>query len=205
MKFKAGDKVRVKKFESRPGNWNWEGKMDHLMGKIVKIKNAWGADCYDVYDEVHKRTWIFKEDQIEEPANETIVIYRKDNKIIALDKRTGNKTEARCCPEDTFDFKTGAKLAFERLMQCPNKSDKTKYYSGKIIFTKGDKCFKTGHIYEVVNGRIKYPGKKIFLPIIGERLKDIEDVKDYFAKPSNRKRKSGWTLSGLELIEVEDD
>ena len=30
-----------------------------------------------------------------------------------------------------------------------------KLYNGKIIFTKGDEMFKTGHIYEVKDGRIK--------------------------------------------------
>lgn len=50
------------------------------------------------------------------PLNETIVIFRKDNKVIALDKRTGKKVEARCNPADEFDFYIGAKLAFQRLM-----------------------------------------------------------------------------------------
>lgn len=47
---------------------------------------------------------------------ETIVIYRKDNKVVALDKSTGKKAEANCNPDDEFDFRTGAKLAFNRLM-----------------------------------------------------------------------------------------
>ena len=49
------------------------------------------------------------------PVNECIVIYRKDNKVIALDKTTGNKGVAKCSPDDEFNFETGAKLAFERL------------------------------------------------------------------------------------------
>lgn len=49
--------------------------------------------------------------------NECIVIYRKDQKVIALDKSTGKKAEAVCNPDDDFDFKVGAKLAFERLMK----------------------------------------------------------------------------------------
>lgn len=49
------------------------------------------------------------------PIKECIVIYRKYNDVIALDKSTGRKGIAKCSPEDEFDFGIGAKLAFERL------------------------------------------------------------------------------------------
>lgn len=60
--------------------------------------------------------------------SETIVIYRKDNEVTALDKSTGKKAIARCNPADEFDFRTGAKLAFSRLMGEPeeNQQDKPK-------------------------------------------------------------------------------
>ena len=81
----------------------------------------------------------------------------------------------------------------------------TKLYNGNIIFTKGDETFKTGHIYEVKDGRIKTVeyGQ---LPM-GEPLKDIEDVKDYFTGnlDGNRKRKKGWSSYTLELMEVKED
>ena len=80
-----------------------------------------------------------------------------------------------------------------------------KLYNGKIIFTNGDDTFKTGHIYEVKDGRIKTVdyGK---LPM-REPLKDIEDVKDYFTGnlDGNRKRKKGWSTYTLELMEVNED
>lgn len=52
---------------------------------------------------------------------DTIVIYRNDNKVIALDKSTGEKAEASCNPTDKFDFHFGARLAFERLMGDKNE------------------------------------------------------------------------------------
>lgn len=58
-----------------------------------------------------------------EKVDTTIVIYRKDNKVIALDKSTGEKAEAKCNPADEFDFRTGAKLAFNRLMGEDVKPD----------------------------------------------------------------------------------
>ena len=313
------------------------------MGKVVEIKGStkWGE--YKVYDPKHHCEWIFGETDLE-PINETIVIYRKDREVIAVDKVTGDKAIAKCSPEDTFDFNVGAKLAFERLMNSNKKSiavedmrkklknycsdmhcedcklhspvcrcgnnthfmtkDNTgnyemsdeeikaafnivfgtgikevktkgqhkfkvgdivkcnnpvrycftdddmtrckvtnvsedgkyisveilehkrgstckfygfesncfdlveeapKLYNGKIIFTKGDEMFKTGHIYEVKDGRIKTVeyGQ---LPM-REPLKDIEDVKDYFTGnlDGNRKRENGWSPYTLELMEVKED
>ena len=43
--------------------------------------------------------------------------------MIALDKSTGEKAEAKCNPADEFDFRTGAKLAFNRLMGEDVKPD----------------------------------------------------------------------------------
>lgn len=346
MRFKVGDKVRIKKFKEIPSAWNKDGKMNHLMGKVVEIKSyaPWGG--YNVYDPKHHREWSFVEYDLE-PVNETIVIYRKDREVIAADKVTGDKAIAKCSPEDTFDFNVGAKLAFVRLMngnkenitveymrnrlksychcrscrdcildspkcRCGcgvhfmskdddgnytmndseikdaynivfgtgikegepkephkfkvgdivkgnSKSDKRyaytnsnmtrgkvvsvtdafitikvlshktipdevgeeyggleskyfdlvkeapKLYNGKIIFTKGDRTFKTGHIYEVKDGRINTveSGR---IPI-EEPLNDIEDVKDYFTGncDRNRKRERGWSLYTLELMEVKED
>lgn len=62
-------------------------------------------------------------EKVEKVESETIVIYRKDNKVIALDKSTGEKSEAKCNPADEFDFRTGAKLAFNRLMGEDVKTD----------------------------------------------------------------------------------
>lgn len=62
-------------------------------------------------------------DNLEKVGSETIVIYRNDNKVVALDKTTGEKAEAKCNPVDEFDFRTGAKLAFIRLMGEDAKPD----------------------------------------------------------------------------------
>lgn len=266
MRFKAGDKVRVKKFKKRPLGWNSEGKMDHLMGKVVKIKcvSAPTRGIYVVHDSKNDCDWFFREVDLE-PVNETIVIYRKDREVIAVDKITGDKAIARCNPADEYDFHIGAKLAFDRLMNgnkenitaedmrkrlvsycgsiscddCKLKSptcrcgngvhfmtkDKAgnykmsnkeikdafniifgtapKLYNGKIIFTKGDSIFKTGHIYEVKDGRINTV-KSGRVPT-EEPLKGIEDVKDYFTGNCDRKRERGWSLHTLELMEVKED
>lgn len=62
-------------------------------------------------------------DNLEKVGSETIVIYRNDNKVVALDKSTGKKAEAKCNPVDEFDFHVGAKLAFNRLIGEDVKPD----------------------------------------------------------------------------------
>lgn len=62
-------------------------------------------------------------DLVRKAKQETIVIYRNGNKVVALDKSTGDRAEAKCNPADEFDFRTGVKLAFNRLMGEDVKPD----------------------------------------------------------------------------------
>ena len=64
----------------------------------------------------NRHTVLAKYFELVEKKQKPIVIYRKDNQVIALDQSTGKKGIATCCPTDTFDFNVGAKLAFARLM-----------------------------------------------------------------------------------------
>lgn len=72
-------------------------KGSRSVGKVFSVEE----ECFDL---------------VRKAKQETIVIYRNDNKVVALDKSTGEKAEAKCNPADEFDFRTGAKLAFNRLM-----------------------------------------------------------------------------------------
>ena len=53
--------------------------------------------------------------------NETIVIFRKGNTVIATDKSTGKTAQATCMDSDTFNLADGQKLAFYRLMGTPEE------------------------------------------------------------------------------------
>lgn len=142
MRFKAGDKVRVKKFKERPFVWNIEGKMDHLMGKVVKIERVVSpTKCvYAVHDSKNDCDWFFREDDLE-PVNETIVIYSKEREVIALDKATGDKAIARCNPADEYDFRIGAKLAFERLMKGNKENITVEDMRKRLVsYCKGRSC-----------------------------------------------------------------
>ncbi len=90
-------------------------------GAVIEITQINGSTCF--YKDVVGKTFGSKSFDINslfafklEEVDETIVIYRKDNKVIALDKSTGERTEAKCNPADEFDLRTGAKLAFNRLI-----------------------------------------------------------------------------------------
>lgn len=118
-KFKVGDRVKVK------SNANTINR--RIVGKIGTIK---GFVCGKYAVEFDKKVstvscggltkdgfgWVCAEEILSIVKNETIVIYRNDQKVIALDKTTGKKAEAKCNPADEFDFNVGAKLAFQRLI-----------------------------------------------------------------------------------------
>lgn len=158
-----------------------DGRGDTASGKRYE-----GNACYYISDTLLKK------------INETIVLYRKDNRVIALDKSTGEKAEAICSPEDTFDFHTGAKLAFQRLWgeipeAVPTPMPEPVKYNGKIIFTKcDDTVFETGHIYEVKDGKMNLP-YGIKFPYHDVYFESIAHMKECFRR------------GGLELIEVLED
>lgn len=98
-------------------------------------------------------------DLVRKAKQETIVIYRNDNKVVALDKSTGKKAEAKCNPSDEFDFHVGAKLAFSRLMGEDVKTDigvrevKRKAKVGEYVKVVNTKpvfdFYKNGDIFKV--------------------------------------------------------
>lgn len=121
-KFKVGDRVKVKK-DIVTLNRRTVGKCgtvkELLTDNYCSVEFdefVGGHDCNGFAKEGHG--WNHAEDALDlvKTQNETIVIYRNDNKVVALDKSTGEKAEAKCNPADEFDFRTGAKLAFNRLM-----------------------------------------------------------------------------------------
>lgn len=128
-KFKVGDRVKVKK-DIVTLNRRTVGKCgtvkELLTDNYCSVEFdefVGGHDCNGFAKEGHG--WNHAEDALDlvKTQNETIVIYRKDNKVVALDKSTGEKAEVKCNPADEFDFRTGAKLAFNRLMGEDVNSD----------------------------------------------------------------------------------
>ena len=151
-KFKVGDRYKSGYFADN--------------GAVIEITEINGSTCF--YKDVVGKSVGFKHfnrDSIFasalEEVDETIVIYRKDNKVIALDKSTGEKAEAKCNPADEFDFRTGAKLAFNRLMGENVEPDngvrevKRKAKVGEYIKIVDAKplfnSYKNGDVFKVVS------------------------------------------------------
>ena len=147
-KFKVGDKVEIKiglKEGQRGNKANVTRVMARMCGKsatVVRIDNegdiildinplyAWDTDWIN-----HRREFIV----IRRSGAETIAELRHDREVIKSAKAT-------CAPSDTFDFDTGAKLAFDRLMGQQNIDEAVKawnkpshapeppkFYTGKVV------------------------------------------------------------------------
>ena len=123
MKYKVGDKVRIRK-DLVQGTWCGgflvNQKMQELGGKIARITTvaneriASGAYRIDLAPPFIWTDKMFEDVDTEvQEMNKRVVINVDGNKVIA---RCGDKNGfARCHPDDTFDFYVGAKLALERL------------------------------------------------------------------------------------------
>ena len=174
-KFKVGDKVRVRSWESMEKEYGSDGGyiqipcvfcpgMKKYCGKVVTIKRVTSSGRYLIYGDDHG--WIFSEPMFEpgvftetkhspkkttSTSTDKVTIYTEDRKVIAVDKASGKTGVARCHPDDKFDFFLGAEIALERLKaECK----KPELYSGEIVCTKAVGCgLTTGKIYTVKDGK----------------------------------------------------
>lgn len=138
MKYKVGDKVRIRKdlkVGEIYGGCRFASGMQKLVGKIACIEVvSKGNECYRI-DSNH---FLWTDEMFEEvwKMNKHVVIYVDGNKVVA---RCGNKEGvARCHPDDDFDFYIGAKLALERLEEADTPfgwlKEGVRYYIPKVAF-----------------------------------------------------------------------
>lgn len=118
-RFKKGDKVRILD-GSKIADYtcNWVDVMKMYVGKEATIASVCkhsitGKTYYCLKENIFH--WDERSLKLID-KNETIVIYRDGQTVVALNKATKEKATAKCAPDDKFDFETGAKLAFKRLM-----------------------------------------------------------------------------------------
>ena len=171
-KFKVGDKVRVKVFDKRPAHWHSAGRMDCWMGKIVTIRSIDPRDTKIVEDKDdfsgnRSAGWDWRESDFEPVARrEFIVIRRSGAETIAElrhDREVIKSAKATCAPSDTFDFDTGAKLAFDRLMGREEPApEPPKFYTGKVVCVEWEcdtfRHKSAGRIAVITNGVSDYDG-----------------------------------------------
>lgn len=120
MKFKVGDRVRVldgSKIRKYRGGWVTEMRK-YVEGVYTICEVRHGAETANGYYLKDGGGYIYDERGLELVANNKIVI-TTDGKTTLARLYDGNNViksaEAKCSPDDEFDFSTGAKIAFERL------------------------------------------------------------------------------------------
>ena len=129
MKFKVGDKVRIRedlvvgRTYGGITNYSFLSETDGHLG-VQTIVNITNSGNY----RLNKATFIYSGEMlepVEEEVSEKLVIYRNGNKTIAKYYK-GDETfeaEAKCSPEDEYDFKTGTELAMNRVMDKAKQED----------------------------------------------------------------------------------
>lgn len=140
MKFKVGDKVRVREWADMEKEFGLDNdgdikcrfcftkSMREYCGNVYTIISLFNGYTLDGGKGIGN--WNFTDDMIEPVCDSKIVITTDGKETLARlyeDGKVVKKATARCSPNDEFDFSVGAKLAFERL---------TKTTPAKIILGK---------------------------------------------------------------------
>lgn len=148
-KFKVGDRVKL------TNNANFVVKMGIPRDRAgEKAVITWLGEinakiCFNDGYEVYTKYSCIK------PINEKIIIYRNGAEVVAKNTATGKTGVAKCNPADEFDFNTGAKLAFDRLVEP--EPEEPKYYSGKVVCIDNSGFNNTkGKIYKVLDGQLEF-------------------------------------------------
>lgn len=177
MKFKVGDIVKGKNHCYTITN-----------SRMIEAKVMSTYDCgmtIKVTDHIEKHRiggehLVANDDHLFEliKRNECIVIYRNSNEVVALNKATKEKAVAKCCPEDTFDFSVGARIAFDRLIGEEKKEPAL--YNGKVVcinVAEGMKEWYTvGKVYDVTEGRFNDNGGCITPDRVKDPAFSLEDL-----------------------------
>lgn len=112
MKYKVGDKVRVRKDLVVDRGYEYAvfvAGMKKYSGKIMTVASISSNNKYCLKEDAGK--WHWTDEMLEDVEDISILV--EGNKVIA---KKGNKVGiAKCSPEDEFDIFTGARLAIDRL------------------------------------------------------------------------------------------
>lgn len=189
-KFKVGDRVIGNEKATRycTAREGWVGYVVQVIGeryiRVNEDKNggpeslkSWFvlAECFRPYPE-HNNKIVITTD-----GKTTLARLYEDNKVI-------RRAEAKCSPDDTFDFTTGVKLAFDRLMGREAKPEKLPcvYKPGMRVRVTGNTCchgYRVGQIL-TLDECVWHP--KTFKGFITES--DFEPAPAGPAKPAKKLR-----------------
>lgn len=135
MKYKVGDKVRVRKdlvVDKRYGIDVFTEGMKKYSGKTMTVVNIISTGKYEFKED--NKTWSWTDEMLENVENINIIV--DGNKVIA---KRGNKVGiAKCSPEDDFDIFTGVRIAIDKLEEKYKpygwlKKDAVYYYPNVLV------------------------------------------------------------------------
>ena len=166
MKFKVGDKVRVKEWKDVLKECGID--KDHSSGAVYIIAKAVADVCGLVFtvtecDETMRyysisglnrfgeKTELQLIEELLEPVCDAKIVITTDGKETLArlyeDGKVRKSAKAECSPDDKFDFAVGAKIAFERLIKtAPAKIIIGKKYRVIGCSPSPRHCFKFGEI-----------------------------------------------------------
>lgn len=199
-KFKIGDKVRIlngSEIDDYTGGF--PSDMARLVGKVATVRSVepWpgGRIAYllEGPKNVGGYSWDERGLELVGDAREQVVIYRCGRSVFAKDLMTHRIAEAKCSPEDKFDFYKGAALALDRLFDREGpKQEEPKYYNGQVVCVErgpgklgaleetGTYWWTVGKVYDVVNGVIRDNDGDHRSPV--KTLEELNELEDKYAK-----------------------
>ena len=113
-KYNIGDKVRI------VGDEKSAILKKESYGKVATISEIYGGGYPYVLD--INDGYCYRDSELAPAVGEKIVITTDGKTTLARlyeNNKVIKRAEAKCCPDDEFDFKIGAELAFNRLMEKP--------------------------------------------------------------------------------------
>lgn len=116
MRYKVGDKVRVRKdleVGKYYGSDLFAKEMKKYAGKTTTVNKITSNNKYRLEEDENK--WCWTDEMLEDVESVVMMIkiYQDGNKVIA--KKGNTVGIAKCSPEDEFDIFTGVRLAIDRL------------------------------------------------------------------------------------------
>lgn len=195
MKYNVGDRVKVRGVKDHRCAYN---------GKVVTIgsinpNNKWAGNINPHYG-VDSSIFIFFENELSPVNDQKIVITTDGMETLARlyeDNKVIKTATARCAPGDTFDFTTGAKLAFERLMGEAKETKENVEFVPHLTF-KGKNFGNIGEPtnYKDAIGRPLYVGD--IVEHFGGTCKSFGDT--VIVKSKFRSSKGKAFVMGLEIV-----
>lgn len=209
-KFNIGDKVKTHGERGRGVNGvAYVSSMEEYSGVIARVEDINGTNDNGVekwFYRLENTPFYWDESLLEAVKSESKIVVTTDGTTTRAVYYDGQKlireAKAICSKDDTFDFETGAKIAFERLTAKPAEpkhKKELKPLNTKVFIIDGYDDFKSGHIYEIKDGKIidndgwKFPLDGIFY--------NMNDVHEYFNGGFGAKYNAvGEVLNGYSTV-----